>query len=554
MLITDKKQLEKYSTPHRLWQGISSIEVTKKGRVFVTFYSGEKGEQIGNYSMLIKSDDGCKTFSEPIAVAEYEAHRCYDPCLWIDPLGRLWFTWGIIPDHAVYAAICDDPDAEELVWHKPKIIGNDVMMNKPIVLSTGEWLFPIAVWSHGVRALPDKKYDTTDKEYGAFVYKSSDNGETFTKLGGTLMPDSSFDEHMVIELENGNLMMLVRTNYGIGVSYSIDGGKSWSEGERSGIPGPCSRFHIRRLKSGRILLVNHLNFYWRNNMAALLSDDDGKTWKYSLMLDTRNDVSYPDAAEGEDGYIYITYDCQRGGFKNSLEELYECDREILVAKITEEDIMAGKIVNKGSRLKIVASKLGKYGDEENNPYDELRLLSEKDFIDKIIEDNAKEDIVPEILEQYPINCINLHKFDYDKFDGLVEKFENTKRISRPTLTKILRLVRSASGADTQENPIVEKIKEMVNADLSTELSVSEIAKEIGISLYYMCHLFKRKTSVSISDYRNSCRLKKAKSALIDSDMSISEIASMCGYNNSSYFTECFTASEGIPPTEYRKIH
>lgn len=554
MLITDKKQLEKYSTSHRLWQGISSIEVTKKGRVFVTFYSGGKGEQIGNYSMIIKSDDGCKTFSEPIAVAEYEAHRCYDPCLWIDPLGRLWFTWGIIPDHAVYAAICDDPDADELIWHKPRIIGNDVMMNKPIVLSTGEWLFPIAVWSHGVRALPDKKYDTTSNEYGAFVYKSSDNGETFTKLGGTLMPDSSFDEHMVIELENGNLMMLVRTNYGIGVSYSIDGGKSWSDGERSGIPGPCSRFHIRRLKSGRILLVNHLNFYWRNNMAALLSDDDGKSWKYSLMLDTRNDVSYPDAAEGEDGYIYITYDCQRGAFKKSLDEVYECDREILVAKITEEDIMAGKLVNKGSRLKIVASKLGKYAEEENNPFNELRMLSEDDFIDKIIEDNAKEDIVSAILEQYPINCINLHKFDYDKFDALVEKFENAKKISKPTLTKIIRLVRAASGADTEENPIVEKIKEMVSEDLSTELSVSEIAQEIGISLYYMCHLFKRKTGVSISDYRNSCRLKKAKTALIDSDMSISEIASICGYNNSSYFTECFTASEGIPPTEYRKIH
>ena len=38
MLITDKKELEKYTTDKRFWQGIPGIEVTKKGRIFSTFY------------------------------------------------------------------------------------------------------------------------------------------------------------------------------------------------------------------------------------------------------------------------------------------------------------------------------------------------------------------------------------------------------------------------------------------------------------------------------------------------------------------------------------
>ena len=80
-------------------------------------------EQVGNFSMVVYSDDGIN-FSEPIAVAVKEDNRCYDPCLWIDPLGRLWFTWAEAPfPYRVCASICDAPDADELVWGEPFEIG-----------------------------------------------------------------------------------------------------------------------------------------------------------------------------------------------------------------------------------------------------------------------------------------------------------------------------------------------------------------------------------------------------------------------------------------------
>ena len=37
MLITDPKRLQAFYTGQRIWQGIPSVEVTKKGRIFVTF-------------------------------------------------------------------------------------------------------------------------------------------------------------------------------------------------------------------------------------------------------------------------------------------------------------------------------------------------------------------------------------------------------------------------------------------------------------------------------------------------------------------------------------
>ena len=92
MLVTDKEALKAYAASKSLWLGIPSIEVTKKGRTFLTYYSGGTREEIGNFTALIVSDDGVH-FGDPIAVTLEENHRCFDSCLWIDPLGRLQNTF-----------------------------------------------------------------------------------------------------------------------------------------------------------------------------------------------------------------------------------------------------------------------------------------------------------------------------------------------------------------------------------------------------------------------------------------------------------------------------
>ena len=63
------------------------------------------------------------------------------------------------------------------------------------------------------------------------------------------------------------------------------------------------------------------------------------------MIDERELVTYPDAVEGDDGFIYITYD--RGRFTDS---------EILLARVTEKDILAGEIITEGSYLKRLVNK------------------------------------------------------------------------------------------------------------------------------------------------------------------------------------------------------
>jgi hypothetical protein len=78
---------------------------------------------------------------------------------------------------------------------------------------------------------------------------------------------------------------------------------------------------------------------------AFLSENDGRTWRGGLMLDTRDEISYPDGIQAENGQIYLIYDRSR----------YE-EKEILMAVFTEEDIMEGMLVSEGSYLRRVINR------------------------------------------------------------------------------------------------------------------------------------------------------------------------------------------------------
>lgn len=135
MIITDKKELARYSAPYRIWQGIAGIEITSNGRIFCSFYSGGTEEDYKeSFCLLVRSSDGGMTFEDPVTVIYDKGYRCFDPCIWIDPIGRLWLFWTHAPDQSVYAAVCDDPCANDLVWSSERKIADGLMLNKPTVL------------------------------------------------------------------------------------------------------------------------------------------------------------------------------------------------------------------------------------------------------------------------------------------------------------------------------------------------------------------------------------------------------------------------------------
>lgn len=189
-----------------------------------------------------------------------------------------------------------------------------------------------------------------ERTTGANVYVSSDKGATVSYLGQAFIPKGDRDcpEHMLTERADGSLRMLARTRYGIGEALSSDGGKTWSQVEPSKIRNPSSRFYVGRLASGALLLVKNgpvKERLGRERMMAFISDDDGATWTGGLVLDERKSVSYPDVAQGEDGFIHVVHDRERTKA-----------REILHHVFTEHDVRAGRLVTAASRLKDIVNK------------------------------------------------------------------------------------------------------------------------------------------------------------------------------------------------------
>jgi hypothetical protein len=334
-----------HAVTNRAFTGIPSMAVAPKGRFWATWYAGvTPGEDVNNYAVLSTSGDGGKTWNE-VLVVDPDAGgpvRSFDPELWVSPHGRLFFFWAQMEkgrhdvEHGVWCIETSDPDAAQPKWSQPRRVGDGVMMCKPLVLSSGEWVLPISRW---------REHDES-----AQMIVSTDAGKTWTRRGGCNVPKDTrqFDEHMFVERKDGSLWLLVRTTYGIGESVSTDRGQTWPELKPSSILHTPSRFFVRRLASGNLLLVKHGPLDTRtsrSHLSAFVSKDDGKTWSGGLLLDERLGVSYPDGQQTPDGLIRVIYDYNRVS-----------DRNILMATFREEDVLAGKDVSGSVKLRQLVSK------------------------------------------------------------------------------------------------------------------------------------------------------------------------------------------------------
>ncbi len=340
-----------YASSNRFFQGIPGIERASNGRLWAIWYGGGKTEGDENYVMLVTSGDKGKSWTDLKVVVDPPGPvRAYDSALWIDPNGRLWAFWAQSfhwwdGRSGVWAITTNNPQEENPKWSEPRRLCDGIMMNKPTVLSTGEWILPAAIWKQ-----KSKNRDlvfTPDYAPGTHFRVSKDQGKTWSLLGTANIPKTTFDEHMLIERKDGTLWVLARTSYGIGESISNDQGKTWSPGKPSGIPHVSARFFIRRLKSGNLLLVrhNHPQQKTRSHLTTFLSNDDGISWKGGLLLDARNGVSYPDGVEDETGLIHIIYDYSRTG-----------EKKILMSTFREEDILAEKGVSGDFQTRILVNQ------------------------------------------------------------------------------------------------------------------------------------------------------------------------------------------------------
>lgn len=106
--------------------------------------------------------------------------------------------------------------------------------------------------------------------------------------------------------------------------------------------------------------------------------------------------------------------------------------------------------------------------------------------------------------------------------------------------------KSLSEPFTMVQCIAKYISENYNADLSLET----LSKKYCVSTSHLSRLFKNITGVGINEYINISRITAAEKMLLGTDISVTEIATKCGFNDSSYFSYVFKKLKGITPKKY----
>lgn len=86
-----------------------------------------------------------------------------------------------------------------------------------------------------------------------------------------------------------------------------------------------------------------------------------------------------------------------------------------------------------------------------------------------------------------------------------------------------------------------------------DITLEEIAKEVGWTATYLSSSFKKNTGKSVVDYLTYIRVQHAKELLLDTERSIGEVADIVGFHDAKYFATRFKKITGVSPNEYRGL-
>lgn len=103
------------------------------------------------------------------------------------------------------------------------------------------------------------------------------------------------------------------------------------------------------------------------------------------------------------------------------------------------------------------------------------------------------------------------------------------------------------------NRIIEQAVSFIKENFSSDLTLSMLAKKFSVSPEHFSRLFKKETGLGFSKYLNSLRLQYAEQLLRNSESrNITQIAEICGFEDSNYFSKKFKEVYGISPKKLQK--
>ena len=147
--------------------------------------------------------------------------------------------------------------------------------------------------------------------------------------------------------------------------------------------------------------------------------------------------------------------------------------------------------------------------------------------------------------------IQFEKYSLDNMSELLTKAYFFELIIY--LIRCQRYTHNINQKTNLSNITIGEIVNFIENNYSRQLTLPETASQFGISESSLTKKIKIFTNMTFKEYLTKTRIEAAKSLLISSEKSITEIAYECGYNNSNFFGDVFKKAVGMSPSSYRKM-
>jgi predicted neuraminidase len=299
----------------------STIEETKD--YFISSYFGGTAESHDDVCIWVsRKKKDAKQWDAPVQVADgiqytsvedgrVKRHPCWNPVLYQDKAddGRLYLFYKVGPNPDDWWGMLKVSRNQGGSWwggcRLPEGILGPVRA-KPVMLEDGRLLCPSS---------------TEDKGWRVHMEWTPDFGKTWSRTKP--LNDSKVFRAIqptILKYKDGKIQILCRSRDNILKSWSTDGGKTWSELEKTVLPNPNSGIDAVTLPDGRHLLVyNHStrDMHGRAKLNVALTED-GENWKAALKLEDVTTVedreaygAYPAAILGSDRLVHIVYTWRR---------------------------------------------------------------------------------------------------------------------------------------------------------------------------------------------------------------------------------------------------
>ena len=162
-----------------------------------------------------------------------------------------------------------------------------------------------------------------------------------------------------------------------------------------------------------------------------------------------------------------------------------------------------------------------------------------------------------LLKELKLEGMFFNTPDFFAFKEAFEKMTKDSTISDTATEQLLcanmiYMLSLVSRKTHTSNNVIYKVLEKMQTDFQNRLTNKDYAKICGVSEYHFIRKFKAETGLTPLQYKTKIVINKAIDLLETTNLNISEISRMLGFEDSLYFSRVFKKEMGIAPREYMK--